>query len=148
MPTIRLIKPLDAEEWYRLRCLLWPEDEIGEHKGDITEYFAKSAPNLVTFVMDCGDRLGGFVEAGTRAYAADCDSSPVAYLEGWYIEPELRRQGWGAKLVAAVEQWAIEEGLSEIASDCLIDNDTSYQAHLALGYRETERVICFQKALF
>ncbi len=34
-----------------------------------------------------------------------------------------------------------------MASDCLIDNEVSYHAHLAIGYRETERLIHFKHDL-
>jgi aminoglycoside 6'-N-acetyltransferase I len=34
-----------------------------------------------------------------------------------------------------------------MASDCEIDNTVSFRAHIALGYEEVERIICFRKAL-
>ncbi len=47
----------------------------------------------------------------------------------------------GGKLVRAAEAWASSEGCEEMASDCAIGNEVSVQAHLALGYVETERLI-------
>ena len=38
-------------------------------------------------------------------------------------------------------------GLSEIASDCDLDNEPSLRAHQALGFAEAVRVICLRKAL-
>jgi aminoglycoside 6'-N-acetyltransferase I len=103
---------------------------------------------LATFVLDRLDgRLGGFIEVGQRNYAEGCASSPVAYIEGWYIDADLRRQGLGAALVRAAERWARGRGLTEIASDAETDNEVSIKAHKALGYAEEARVVCFRKDL-
>jgi aminoglycoside 6'-N-acetyltransferase I len=71
----------------------------------------------------------------------------VGYLEGWYVVPEVRRQGIGAQLMAAAEDWARGQGCTEIASDALIDNENSHRAHRALGFEETGRVVNFRKPL-
>ena len=71
----------------------------------------------------------------------------MAYLEGWYVEPGSRRQGVGRALVAAAEQWAIEQECTEFGSDALLDNLTSAAAHRALGFEETVQLRCFRKAI-
>jgi len=91
--------------------------------------------------------LGGFLEASLRTYAEGCDSSPVGYIEGWYVDPDLRRQGVGRALLRAAEAWARAQGCQEMASDCRLDNEASWRAHLALGYEEAERLIHFRKRL-
>ena len=91
--------------------------------------------------------LAGFAEIGARNYAEGCETTPVAYLEGWYVDPDVRRDGIGATLLKAVEAWALEHGFSEIASDTELDNEVSLQAHRALGFDEVERQICFKKRL-
>jgi aminoglycoside 6'-N-acetyltransferase I len=98
-------------------------------------------------VIDRGGRLGGYVEVGTRPYADGCDSSPVAYVEAWYVDEDLRRQGWGGRLFAAVEEWARVHGHSELASGALLDNEPSIAAHKSLGFIEVERQVHFAKRL-
>ena len=101
-----------------------------------------------SFVADRGDgTLGGFVEAGLRKYADGCDTSPVGYIEGWYVDADLREQGIGRALIQAAEAWAIDRGCTEMGSDTWIENVVSYRAHLALGYEEAERLIHFRKRL-
>ena len=51
------------------------------------------------------------------------------------------------QLFAAIGDWARARGCHELASDALIDNETSQRAHAALGFRETERVVYFVKKL-
>ena len=72
---------------------------------------------------------------------------PVGYIEGWYVNPDLRQAGWGRALVQAAEAWARSRGYAEIASDCLLENEVSLRAHTALGFEETERLIHFRKPL-
>ena len=91
--------------------------------------------------------LGGFLEAGTRKYAEGCDTSPVGYIEGWYVDEDLRGKGIGKALVKAAEDWTRLQGLTEMASDTWLDNEVSIQAHLKMGYEETERLVHFAKKL-
>jgi aminoglycoside 6'-N-acetyltransferase I len=76
-----------------------------------------------------------------------CETSPVAFLEGIYVEPWARRQGVAKELVAEVERWAFARGCQEFASDALLDDTDSHGMHVALGFEETERVVYFRKGL-
>lgn len=71
----------------------------------------------------------------------------MAYLEGWYVAPDCRRQGVGTDLVQAAEAWARERGCRELGSDTHIENVVSRQAHRALGFEEGRPVVHFRKAL-
>ena len=100
------------------------------------------------FIAERADgAAAGFVEVGTRPYADGCDTSPVGYIEAWYVDPDMRRRGCGRALLAAAEDWARGVGCSEIASDAQIDNTVSYTAHLRAGSREVDRVVQFRKPL-
>jgi aminoglycoside 6'-N-acetyltransferase I len=144
---VRRVKAGDGAEWKRMRDALWPGLTAATHEDDVAEFRADQGTQAV-FVVDRGNgRLGGFLEAGTRKYADGCTNSPVGYIEGWYVDPDLRRAGWGGRLVAAAEDWARSCGYTEIASDCLLENDVSRQAHAELGYVEVERLIHFRKDL-
>jgi aminoglycoside 6'-N-acetyltransferase I len=89
----------------------------------------------------------GYVEVGSRSYADGCETSPVGYIEAWYVDPNARRSGYGRALLAAAESWARSRGYSEIASDALIDNAVSHAAHVRSGYSEVERIVQFRKGL-
>jgi len=134
---VRPVQPGDRGELTRLARLLFPDandDGIG--------------PGVTHFVIDRGDgRLGGYVEVGTRPYADGCDTSPVAYIEAWFVDEDLRRRGWGGRLFAAAEAWARAQGYRELASGSLLDNSVSIAAHEALGFTEVERQVHFAKKL-
>jgi len=117
-----------------------------EHTVDMARFLARD--DSAVFIAERPDgSVCGYVEAGTRAYADGCDTSPVGYIEAWYVDPDVRRHGYGRALLTAAESWATDRGYHEMASDALIDNLTSYQAHLANGYAEVERQVVFRKAL-
>lgn len=91
--------------------------------------------------------LSGFLEATIRPFAEGCETKPVGYIEGWYVDSSLRRRGIGTRLVRAAEAWAEQEGCVEMGSDCILENRLSLRAHRALGYEERERLIHFRKRL-
>ena len=125
---------------------LFPDYTAQDLERGMREFRARSDAEV--FVVDRGDgSLGGFVEAGSRPYADGCESSPVGYIEAWYVDQDLRLQGYGRALLAAAEAWARARGYTEIASDALLDNEASHAAHRASGYEEVERHIVFRKAI-
>jgi aminoglycoside 6'-N-acetyltransferase I len=91
--------------------------------------------------------LCGFAEVAERPYADGCATSPVAYPEGWYVDPDWRRATVGAQLVRAAESWARTRGYRELASDTPLDNLISQHAHERLGFIETERLVLYRKTL-
>jgi aminoglycoside 6'-N-acetyltransferase I len=91
--------------------------------------------------------IAGFAEVAIRKYANGCDTRPVAFLEGIWVKPELRRRGIGASLIGHAETFLASRGFRELGSDTYIDNRASQDAHRAWGFSETERVVYFRKIL-
>lgn len=145
--AVRPVDPADAQEWLRLRCALWPEDSTAEHTEEITRFFAVQSQMVVFVAVEPGGGLRGLLEAGLREYAEECNTSPVGYIEGWYVDPEVRGQGIGRALVTVAEAWARGKGCSEMASDAQYDNALSREAHRRLGYEEVATIVCFRKVL-
>lgn len=136
----------DKPEWLRMRLLLWPEVESADLLQEMDRILQD--PLTPVFVLErSGGGLAGFLEASTRKYAEGCVTAPVGYIEGWFVDVDLRGQGLGHQLVRAAEDWARSQGLKEMGSDTWLDNETSIRAHLAMGYEEVERLIHFAKTL-
>ncbi len=148
MTEIREVVDADAAEWLRMRIALWPDSD-SDHEADIKRFFAERLERKRTFVAEDDDgRLIGFLELDQRSYAPGCESSPVPFIEGWYVDAKARRTGVGRALIGAAEDWSRAAGFTEIASDVEIDNLGGIAAHGALGYEETDRVVSFRRALF
>ncbi len=139
----------DRAEWLRMRQALWPNADPDAQLADMDEWLAQpdTAVIVVPRIGGAGAGLAGFAEVGTRSVAESCSSSPVAFLEGWYVDPDLRRQGVGTALVRAAETWARTKGLKELASDTQLANTDSQRAHAAVGFIEVERLVAYRKVL-
>ena len=132
-----------------MRHALWPEEGTSYHETEVQKYFAGRLrmPLEVLLAANDSGAVLGFVELSIRSYAEGCETDRIAYLEGWYVVPEARRQGVGRALVQAAERWAVAQGCVEFGSDALLDNVVSAEAHRALGFTEVERIRCFRKLL-
>lgn len=144
---VRALEARDADGWLRLRCELWPDSDE-EHRREVHAWLRGEgkAPAAVLVASD-GNEIVGFVELSIRAFAEGCETSDVAYVEGWYVSPGWRRQGVGRALVRAAEEWGRARGCREIASDTAPDNSTSIVAHRGLGFRDAGLIRCFAKRL-
>jgi aminoglycoside 6'-N-acetyltransferase I len=146
MSKVRRVEPRDRDEWSRMRIRLWPEEPPEVLRREVENYVEKER-EAVFVVERLEGGLCGFLEASLRDVAEGCRSSPVGYIEGWYVDPDMRRRGIGRALVVAAEAWASGHGCTEMGSDAYLDNETSHRAHAALGYEEIERLVHFRKGL-
>ena len=108
--TVRRIISQDKPEWLRMRLLLWPNHTPDELQEEMDE-FIENPEQPVFILLRADGSPGGFLEGGTRDYADGCETNPVGYIEGWYVDADLRRQGAGRALVSAMEGWARKRGL-------------------------------------
>lgn len=138
----------DKTAWLKMRTELWP-DSVEEHSRAINSYFER-IPTFIDQVIVCENDnadLIGFAELRIRNYAEGSENTAVPYLEGWFVDASYRNQGVGALLIAGAEDWARNLGYCELASDADINNHSSIAAHLALGFQEVGRSVCFLKIL-
>ncbi len=129
-----------------MRVALWPDAEPDDLASEFDGLLED--PDQAVFVAERQDgSLCGMVEAGIRPFANPVDEQPCAFVEGWWVDADVRRAGVGRALVAAVEDWARDRGFHELGSDALLENEISHAAHLALGFEERERTVAFRKWL-
>ncbi len=143
------VRPYSDADWaelLRMSVALFPEYSADDLAKGMREF--RGRPDAEVFIAERDDgSIAGFVEAGSRPYADGCDTSPVGFVEAWYIDPDVRRAGYGRALLRAAEDWARGRGYTEMASDALLDNLISHAAHHRAGYEEVGRVVQFRKSL-
>lgn len=145
---IRAAQATDLSAWHAMRNKLWP-DNADQHEQELLAYFAGDSIDIEQcFVVEneVGE-LSGFMELNIRNFAEGSRESAVPYVEAWYIKPEYQGQGLGRALMQQAEQWARQMGHLELASDTEVHNHKSIAIHQHLGFKETERVVCFIKKL-
>ncbi len=146
--TIRIALEQDKPEWVRMRHALWPQCSPERHELEIQQLTASRDGGVVLVAVRQNGSLCGFAEWSIRHDHVDAAASvPVAYLEGWYVDSDVRRAGIGRRLLEAVERWAVARGLKELASDVELDNQEGIQVHCACGFRETCRAVHFIKPI-
>ena len=145
---VRRAQAGDAAPWAALREALWPDEDPSRHLEDAADILGRPERAVAFLAFDERGAAIGFAEATLRSdYVNGTESSPVGFLEGWYVVPAQRGTGIGRALVTAVERWTQQCGCAELGSDALLDNVDSHRAHAACGFEETERVVYFRKRL-
>ncbi len=143
----RPLQPDDKSEWLRLRHLLFDDATYEELAAEVEKWTGNDAKDAVFVCERAEGGLQGMVEVSIRAYAEGCYTGHVGYIEGWYVDADVRQQGIGRVLVDAAEAWAIAQGCTEMGSDAVLDNLLSHKAHAQLGYQEVVKIVCFRKDL-
>ena len=136
----------DAQAAAEMAILMWGSHTVEELTEDMATVI--DSPEGAVFLAREGEEFIGFAQCQLRNdYVEGTESSPVGYLEGILVREEYRHQGYARALLERCQQWAKEQGCSEFASDCELDNEESHRFHMKVGFEEANRVICFIKQL-
>lgn len=126
----------------KLMSKLWKGVEEKEVKRVIESKVSE------VFLYCYNEEAIGFAQVGLRNdYVEGTKCSPVGYLEGIYIKEKYRLRGYARELVKVCEEWAKCNGCDEFASDCELFNEDSLKFHKKVGFKEANRIICFNKKI-
>ncbi len=131
--------------WADLRPKLWPKESSFQLRREPVRMLGRRRETALLAQVD--NQIVGFIELRLRDVAEGATTSPVGYIEGWYVLPKYRQRGIGAALVEAGEAWAKGRGVKEMGSDTWLDHKESQRIHQRLGYTEVERLVAFHKRL-
>ncbi len=143
---IERCRDVDTAGWLDLRKALWPETPREVHRAEIRAQ-VDDPERFAAFVAYAASGAPlGLAEASLRFdHVNGTTTSPVAFLEGLYVDDRERRRGLARQLVEAVLAWAHLKGCRELASDAQEGNLIGQRVHRALGFEETERVVYFKR---
>ena len=143
---VRKATEKDAPTLAEMAAQLWEGHDIAALEEEFAEALTDS--RTAFFICYPAGEAVGFAQCALRTdYVEGTESSPVGYLEGIFVKPAHRKKGYARQLVGACELWAKALGCSEFASDCELGNIGSLKFHLAMGFAEANRIICFKKSL-
>lgn len=141
---IRQAMQPDYSKWIEMRKKLWPKSSFDELKEWAHLLEAKA---FICYFAEIDGEIAGFIEIASRPYVNGCSSSPVAFVEGIWVDTAFQKQGIGLQLIRQAEAWARSQGMKELGSDTRIESEHSIHAHKSWGFIETERVVYFCKTL-
>lgn len=144
---VRLYRPDDRAEWLRMQRLLWPDAGTPEEQAAGADALLARQDAVVLVLERPAGGLCGFAEVGERTYADGCESSPVGFLEAWFVEEDVRGRQLGKALVDAALDWCRVRGLSELASDALLEDVSAHAAHERAGFEEVERSVKYRQQI-
>lgn len=148
--AIKPATPDDAPHWLAMREALGPDWVTPHAERMVAEYFDSGTidhlPHTVLIAWR-GNGRAGMAEVSLRQFAEGCETSPVGYLEGWFVDERCRGMGVGKALVEAAKGWSRSKGCREFASDVDMDNTASHAAHEALGFESVCDIRCYRIAL-
>ena len=146
MPGVRIrnARPEDRAALAKLRPLCG-RTLVEEHEHELVPILAGKPPGIMPLVYFVAEDANGVSSDSSRLGCGrrrtDVTGRARSATSKGGTSPEShRRRGVGAQLIAAAENWAREQGCTEMASDTQLDNTQSLQAHLRLGYEIAERV--------
>ena len=136
----------DARILAELAIQMWKDSTVMDLEKGFEELITNE--KAVCFIKYVHNKAIGFAQCQLRTdYVEGTETSPVGYLEGIFIVEKYRHSGYAKELLIACEKWAKEKNCSEFASDCELDNNDSFNFHIAMGFEEANRIICFRKDL-
>ena len=143
---VRVAASCDSRILAEMAVQMWDSHTVDELETELVETL--NDEQSVFFIKYINDLPAGFAQCGLRTdYVEGTESSPVGYLEGIFVKEEYRKNGYAKELLSACEIWAKQNECSEFASDCELDNIGSLEFHIAMGFDEANRIICFKKKL-
>lgn len=123
---------------------MWKSNTVESLETEFKE--TMNSERSAFFIKYVNNTPVGFAQCGLRTdYVEGTESSPVGYLEGIFVLPDYRKNGYARELLLACEMWLKDMGCTEFASDCELDNIGSMKFHIAMGFGEANRIICFKK---
>lgn len=143
---VRKAANCDSRVLAEMAIQIWDSSTI----DDLEREFVETLHNEQTafFIKYISNSPVGFAQCTLRTdYVEGTESSPVGYLEGIFVKKEHRHNGYAKELLLSCEAWARKMGCTEFASDCELYNIGSLQFHLAAGFEEANRIICFKKRI-
>ncbi|MEL6822471.1 MAG: aminoglycoside 6'-N-acetyltransferase [Calditrichota bacterium] len=145
MNLIRVTKTY-FDVWTELALELWPNEDPEEMREVLIAEYEK--PNIRAWLAMENEEYIGFINASLRSdYVPGCEENSVGYVEGIYLRTKWRGKGYSRHLLKVAEDWARENGCTEMGSDALLENTASHAFHQSVGFTEVERVVCFYKSL-
>jgi len=142
---VKMATDSDGRILAEMAVQMWDSHTVDELEAEFAHAREEASAFFIKYVRDMPV---GFAQCSLRTdYVEGTESSPVGYLEGIFVKEGYRKNGYAKELLSACQLWAKDKGCREFASDCELNNTESLLFHMAMGFKEANRIICFAKKL-
>jgi len=146
MIKIRKATKKDLNQIVNLALKLWLNHSQEKLEKEFANLFNKKYK--IIFIAVSSNKIVGFATASIkRSNTSGVTIYPTGYLEGVYVEPEFRKKNVAKQLVLGAEKWVKLNNCKFLASDTELKNLISQKFHKKIGFKETKRLVFFQKRI-
>jgi aminoglycoside 6'-N-acetyltransferase I len=133
-------------EWRRMREELYRGLDAAFHDQEMELIFCSAEAACFLGMTESGEPVA-MLEVSLRNFVDGCLGSPIGYIEGIYVAPDLRDDGHGRELVQFAAQWFRSKGCRDMAADAELENFAAQQFLTRAGFVETFRIVEFKRSL-
>jgi aminoglycoside 6'-N-acetyltransferase I len=132
-------------EWKSLRQALYSGIDEAFHEAEMEAIIA-SGETFAFFAVSPPDTVLGLIELSLRNLVDGCLGGPVGYIEGIYLKPAARGQGFGRQMIEFAESWSRAHGCRHLATDAELAT-AAQEFFRRAGFEETWRIVEFRMVL-
>ncbi len=146
MPSLifKRVSNEDKPIWKKYRETLYHGVEDSFHESEMDSILNSKIQFTYLVFEDTKDFPVGMLELSLRNLVDGCLSSPVAYIEGIYLDESCRGKGLGKEMIEFSKDWGKENGCSELACDAEFEDLSAQNFHQKMGFQETYRIVQFK----
>jgi aminoglycoside 6'-N-acetyltransferase I len=133
-------------EWRRMRHELYGELSAQFHEAEMELIFSSKEATCFIGLRESGAAVA-MLEVSLRNFVDGCLGGPVGYIEGIYVTPLERKQGYAGELIEFATSWFRSKGCRDMAADAELTNLIAQDFLTRAGFDETYRVVEYKRSL-
>ena len=133
-------------EWRRMRHELYGELSAQFHEAEMELIFSSKEATCFIGLRESGAAVA-MLEVLLRNFVDGCLGGPVGYIEGIYVTPLERKQGYAGELIEFATSWFRSKGCRDMAADAELANLIAQDFLTRAGFDETYRVVEYKRSL-
>jgi len=133
-------------EWRRMRHELYGELSAQFHEAEMELIFSSKEATCFIGLRESGAAVA-MLEVSLRNFVDACLGGPVGYIEGIYVAPLERKQGYAGELIEFATSWFRSKGCRDMAADAELTNLIAQDFLTRAGFDETYRVVEYKRSL-
>ena len=129
-----------------MRHELYGELSAQFHEAEMELIFSSKEATCFIGLRESGAAVA-MLEVSLRNFVDGCLGGPVGYIEGIYVTPLERKQGYAGELIEFATSWFRSKGCRDMEADAELANLIAQDFLTRAGFDETYRVVEYKRWL-